>query len=96
MKEHKLKTERVFLEAIASGEKTWDIRNNDRHFQRGDVVTFREYRNPYSGIFAAMAGEKPPAPLLPEVRKRIGWIMHGPCRGLEEGYCIFSLEDVPA
>ena len=40
---HKLKILKSFLEAIESGDKTFEIRKDqDRGFQRGDMVVFRE------------------------------------------------------
>lgn len=40
---HELKIERAFYEAVLSGDKTFEIRNNrDRGFQKGDTVTLVE------------------------------------------------------
>jgi hypothetical protein len=36
--EHILKTVEPYLAAVASGEKTFEIRRNDRAFQKGDTV----------------------------------------------------------
>ena len=40
MKEHELKIKKRFLERLISGEKTCEVRNNDRDFQSGDVIAF--------------------------------------------------------
>lgn len=39
---HYLKIERPFFEAVVSGEKTFEIRKDDRGFQRGDIVVLSE------------------------------------------------------
>jgi ASC-1-like (ASCH) protein len=41
---HELKIEPAFFEAVISGDKTFEIRNNaDRGFQKGDIVVLKEY-----------------------------------------------------
>ena len=37
---HNLKIKEQFADAIASGDKTFEVRYNDRGFQKGDYVTF--------------------------------------------------------
>jgi ASC-1-like (ASCH) protein len=39
---HALKIERVYLQRIISGEKTFEIRKNDRDYQAGDTVCFSD------------------------------------------------------
>lgn len=40
---HSLKIEHAFFEAVLSGDKTFEIRNNqDRGFQKGDTFTLHE------------------------------------------------------
>ena len=47
---HELKTWPEYFEAIASGAKTFEIRNNDRNFREGDTVVLEEYcDNAYTG-----------------------------------------------
>lgn len=40
---HKLKTWPQYYERILSGEKTFEIRFNDRDFQAGDILVLQEY-----------------------------------------------------
>ena len=40
MKLHELKIKREYFNAIKSGEKTFEIRKNDRDFQVGDIINF--------------------------------------------------------
>ena len=50
---HEIKIETVYYEAIAGGEKTFEIRFNDRNYQKGDLLRFIDsiYRGVLSGIW---------------------------------------------
>ena len=39
-KTHNLKIRKDFADAVYSGEKTFEIRENDRGFQKGDIIIF--------------------------------------------------------
>jgi hypothetical protein len=41
--EHELKTWPVYFNRLVSGEKTFEVRLNDRGFQAGDTLRLREY-----------------------------------------------------
>jgi hypothetical protein len=43
MTTHTLKVEPPYFEALVSGAKTFEVRKNDRAFQRGDVLELREW-----------------------------------------------------
>lgn len=47
--EHVLKCHRQFMPRIASGQKTFEIRKNDRDYQVGDMLRLYEY-DPKSNI----------------------------------------------
>lgn len=38
---HELKILKSFADAVISGDKTFEVRNNDRGFQKGDKVRFK-------------------------------------------------------
>ena len=40
---HKLKIHPQHLERVIAGTKTFEIRKNDRVFQKGDLITLHEY-----------------------------------------------------
>lgn len=87
MKTHDLKTWPEFFDQIVVGEKTFELRKDDRPFAVGDELLLREYdpaTKQYSGR---------------EVFRRITHILrHRPdagCAatfGLREGYAILSIE----
>ncbi len=74
---HELKILPKYYEAILDGSKTFEIRHNDREFQRGDKVTLREIKDledkSYTGRFTEC---------------EIGHVSH-----FEQkmGWCVFSI-----
>lgn len=87
MKTHELKCWPEFFAPILSGEKTFELRKNDRDYQVGDLLHLREWdpgTKQYSGS---------------EIRKRIAYMLeHRPnaaCAardGLGTDYVILSIE----
>lgn len=43
MKEHELKCWPAFFDDVASGKKTFEVRQNDRDYKVGDVLFLREF-----------------------------------------------------
>lgn len=43
MELHKLKIQREYFKAVMSGDKTFEIRKNDRDFPVGDIVLLEEF-----------------------------------------------------
>lgn len=43
--EHNLKIDDVYLQAKLAGDKLFEIRVNDRGYQKGDIVVYTEYRS---------------------------------------------------
>lgn len=41
--DHELKIWPMYYSRVADGSKTFEVRENDRHFQSGDTVTLREW-----------------------------------------------------
>lgn len=53
MAEHTLKTLEPYFDAVVSGDKTFDVRPNDRGYQKGDVLHLVRVDKPYNGTFHA-------------------------------------------
>jgi len=92
---HELKTLPVYFDAVERGEKTFEIRRDDRGFQKGDTIRLlRLTENPLgSQIFTPEdgCGTTGMPSLAHSVERRIAWILTGGQFGLEPGYVILAL-----
>ena len=79
---HKLRIKEEFANAIITGEKNFEIRKNDRGFQRGDFIEFVVVDD--KGV--AQHHE------IDENLYKINYVMNG--YGLKNGYVVFGIEDV--
>ncbi len=79
MAHHDLKITPFFYRQVALGEKTFEIRLNDRNFKAGDTVTLHDF---YRGEYTS---SKP-------IKKKIGFVLSD-YDGLDPDYVIFSLID---
>lgn len=86
---HILKTVPACWDAVASGEKKFEVRRNDRFFQKGDVVRLRKLTE--DGYYATPPGMRFGAC---DLDFRIGWTLQGGQFGIEPGYIVFSLEPI--
>lgn len=80
MRKHELKILPQYFERVVSGEKTFEIRENDRDFQTGDEIELKEFDK----VMRKFTGRY--------VSGRISYIFHGGEYGLEQGYCVFSFK----
>ena len=86
MKIHVLKTWPVYFDAVQKGEKTFEIRKDDRNFEVGDTIHLKEYRD-YGYPMVATVGYSGR-----EMKRVITYIMRGGQFGLEEGYVILGIK----
>lgn len=80
MKTHNLRTWPDFWEAIAGGEKTFEVRKNDREFEVGDTLKLNWYfpeKDEYDGSW---------------IEATVTYILYGPAFGVEEGYCVMAIQ----
>lgn len=94
MREHKLKTLPAYWDAIASGEKNFEVRRDDRGFQKGDVLVLQKldtdtFGNP--SIYLKMDGYGATAKPI-ELRRRIAYVLTGGQFGIDAGYVVMALE----
>ena len=82
MKLHILKILPKYYLAVASGEKTFELRKNDRDYQVGDLIIFTDTDGtPY------MTQHKEKTPF------RITYILKDASEyGLKDGYCILGIK----
>lgn len=85
MKVHEIRLNIEFCDSVLNGEKTFEIRLNDRGYQKGDRVRFI----PVSG--AGMFYEEHP---ISDREYEITYVING--WGLENGYVVFSIKECDA
>ena len=81
MKIHKLKILNDFADAVYDREKTFEIRLNDRGFQKGDKVRFKVINKKGEEIDH----------ILNLVEYEITYVLNG--WGLKEDYVVFGIKD---
>ncbi len=74
---HELKLREEYWEAVMGGMKSFEIRNNDRGFQKGDQVVFKKVdKLGVRGVY-------------PSKKFDINYVLNG--WGLKEGHVAFSI-----
>jgi hypothetical protein len=82
-KVHELKTWEEYFFFVLTGNKSFEVRKNDRDFKVGDVLHLCEYdsdNHRYTGK---------------TIFKKVDYILYGPAFGIEDGYCVMSIKDLP-
>lgn len=77
---HNLKTWKEYYQRIVSGEKTFEVRKNDRDFQTGDFLKLEEY-DPTTDSFTGNS-----------ITKRVSYILHGGDFGVEQDTVVMALD----
>lgn len=80
--DHELKVWPAYFQPISNGEKSFEVRRDDRGFQKGDVLWLREF-NPDAfprGEYTRNAATA-----------RIDWILTGGQFGIEAGYVVMAI-----
>lgn len=97
MVEHELKTWPDLFEAVRRGEKTFDVRKNDRGFQKGDVLILRKWDpSPIAdptgwkmdGMHPGAIGYLDDEPL----QMRVTYVFSG--FGIEPGYVVMGITPI--
>lgn len=87
--EHELKVWPEFYRVIASGEKTFEVRKDDRGFRAGDVLWLREWRR-----LRIVDGKAEGEYTGRELRRTVTYLLSG--FGLERGFVCMALSVVSA
>lgn len=96
MKIHELKIFPQYFNEVLNGNKTFELRKDDREFEVGDILILKEYRQ---GQGDATGPElvviEEPGYTGREVKKEISYIYKGCANGLglRTGFSILSLRD---
>ena len=87
MSNHKLNTWPTYWDAMESGDKTFEVRRNDRGFQKGDTIELiRLLRDESTAPYAT--GYEP-------LRFRITYVLQGGQFGIDAGFCVLGLSKEP-
>lgn len=79
--EHELKTWQPFFQHVLDGEKTFEVRRNDRGFQRGDTLVLRETEGQSSYYRTGR-----------ELRVQVAYVLTGEQFGIRDGYCVMGIK----
>jgi hypothetical protein len=78
---HTIKCWPAYFEPIRRKEKNFDVRRDDRGYQRGDKVILREF-DPKRGSLGSFTGN--------DEHRKIKYILTGGQFGLEPGYVVLG------
>lgn len=81
--EHTLKTIDIYYDAVVAGEKTFEVRRNDRAFQAGDTLVLERIDD--KGRYTS------PFPSRHTAKFRITYLLQGGQFGIEPGFCVLGL-----
>lgn len=81
-KTHKLKTWSVYFKEVKKGNKTFEVRKNDRDFKVGDLLCLEEYY-PESDYYTGS-----------EYWAKITYILEGGCFGIEKGFVVLGMKKI--
>ncbi|CEQ19681.1 ASCH/PUA domain-containing protein [Paraclostridium sordellii] len=77
MELHELKILPEYYEKVISGEKSFEVRKDDRQFSVGDLIRLKEFDKDFTGR---------------DYLVKIIYKLNGGNYGLEKGYCILSIK----
>ena len=79
---HELKTWPEYFNELLSGNKTFEVRKNDRDFKIGDILLLNEYdpeNNKYTGRQTGFT---------------ISYILNGGNFGIEKEFCVLGIKPI--
>ena len=82
MTTHELKLSTHYWDAVTTGQKTFEVRYNDRGYQKGDVLILREWGE---GAYVSWGYERP-------WECRVTYVHSG--LGMAPGYVVLGIEPV--
>ena len=88
---HELKTISIYWDAVAAGEKLFEVRKNDRFYQHGDRVILERLADNSARYYDLNDDGS-----TKKIERIVGPVLQGGQFGIEPGYCVFSLLPCPA
>jgi hypothetical protein len=83
--EHKVKCLRAYFWAIDRGDKTFDVRRDDRGYQKGDKIIFKLWETPSKAYPQGRFDGN-------EIERKITYVLTGGQFGIEPGYVVLGLK----
>ena len=90
---HTLKTWPDYWWAVAEGGKNFEVRRDDRGFQKGDTVSLLCFDPKKEKYMSDSANHAMNAASAMEITREITWILTGGQFGIEPGYVVFGLSE---
>jgi hypothetical protein len=98
---HELKTDPEVFQAMWDGLKTYELRYNDRDFQKGDILILKQTER--SAEELDYLNDCMPSNSIKketfeveytgrELKMLVTHVLHGPAYGLVDGWCIMSVK----
>lgn len=95
---HVLKVESAYMEALDQREKTFEVRRDDRGFQKGDKLILvrwgvddRPGGPGYMDTAGRVVSSNPNSPSVHRVERKIKYILTGGQFGIEPGYVVMAI-----
>lgn len=85
---HELKCNANYWDAVARGEKTFEVRRDDRGFQKGDIVVLQRWEDRSLPMRYSTRGLNN---RVKELSREITFILTGGQFGIEPGYVVLGL-----
>ena len=82
MKVHEIKLSKDYCDEVYSGEKTFEVRKNDRGYQKGDHISFNPVDRLYGKVYHPVS----------EKEYEITYVHSG--LGLEKDYVVLGIKDI--
>lgn len=90
---HKVKCWPAYFDAIASGAKPFDVRRDDRGYQRGDIIVLQRTREDRLAEVDCMLIGHEWVPKR-ELRREITYVLTGGQFGIQAGYVVLGLREI--
>lgn len=95
---HTLKVENAYMEALDRKEKNFEVRRDDRGFQKGDRLVLVRWGNDgrgggpgYMDTAGRVVSSQPNSPSVHRVERKIKYILTGGQFGIEPGYVVLAI-----
>lgn len=80
---HEIKILESFADAVLSGEKTFEVRENDRGYQKGDLIKFEVKDNHGFSVYGHD---------LEKQQYEITYVLSG--WGIKDGWVVFGIREI--